>query len=150
MKLAEIRALIELVESSEISELEVAQGDEKIRIVKPSGAPASPAVTYAPAGAAPPATEQTPSESDTAPEEFDGHALKSPMVGTFYRAPSPDATPFADVGDRVQVGQVLCIVEAMKLMNEIEADVAGTIEAILVENAQGVEFGQPLLTIRPD
>ncbi len=147
VKLAEIRALIELVEASEISELEVAQGDEKIRIVKSSGAP--PHISYTRSATDLSQAPQTVQEQPSAPEEADGHALKSPMVGTFYRSPSPDADPFVGVGDGVQIGQVLCIVEAMKLLNEIEADITGTVEAILVENGQPVEFGQPLLTIRP-
>ncbi|MGH9367278.1 MAG: acetyl-CoA carboxylase biotin carboxyl carrier protein [Thermoanaerobaculia bacterium] len=147
MDLRKLKKLIDLVQASGIAELEITEGEEKVKIVRggqveisPSGAPvpaAAPAVT-APQGAqAPPTPESAP-----APE---GHVVKSPMVGTFYRAPSPDAEPFVEIGDTVKAGQTICIIEAMKLMNEIEADQDGVIKAILVENGQPVEYGEPLL-----
>jgi acetyl-CoA carboxylase biotin carboxyl carrier protein len=150
MDLRKLKTLIELVESSGIAELEISEGEERVRItrslpppaVPPASAPASiPAAVLTTGGHAAPATAPTP------PAEPEGHTLKSPMVGTFYRSASPGAKPFVDVGDEVQVGDPLCIIEAMKLMNEIEADRAGVVKAILVENGQPVEYGQPLIVI---
>jgi acetyl-CoA carboxylase biotin carboxyl carrier protein len=153
MDLRKLKKLIDLVQESGIAELEITEGEERVRIarggavsVTPQAAVAAPAES-APAGvaAAPvPAAPATAAAADGAPE---GHVVKSPMVGTFYRAPSPDAKPFVDVGATVKAGETICVLEAMKLMNEIEADVAGTIKAILVENGQPVEYGQALFII---
>ena len=151
MDLRKLKTLIELVESSGIAELEISEGEERVRITRSlppaHGAPSA-------AGASTPGAVLTtgdldaPSGATPAPAaEPEGHAVKSPMVGTFYRAASPGTKPFVDVGDEVQVGDPLCIIEAMKLMNEIEADRAGVVKAILVENGQPVEYGQPLVVI---
>lgn len=144
MDLRKLKTLIELVESSGIAELEIAEGEERVRITR-ALAPAAP--THAPltvhAGALPGTAGAAPAP---APEP-EGHAIKSPMVGTFYRSASPGAKAFVDIGDNVEVGDPLCIIEAMKLMNEIEADRAGVVKAILVENGQAVEYGQPLVII---
>jgi acetyl-CoA carboxylase biotin carboxyl carrier protein len=148
--LRKLKTLIELVESSGIAELEISEGEERVRITRalpgqagpPATQPVSPPVTsLVPANGAP-ATAAPPSVP--APED---HVVKSPMVGTFYRSASPGAKPFVEVGDAVQIGDPLCIIEAMKLMNEIEADQAGAVKAILVENGQPVEYGQPLIVI---
>ena len=149
MDLRKLKSLIELVESSGIGELEIQEGEERVRItrtVAPAGvsqatAPA-PVIAAIPAGPAPP-----PAAPPPAPAAPEGHLVKSPMVGTFYRSASPGAKPFVDVGDTVQVGDPLCIIEAMKLMNEIESDKAGVVKQILVENGQPVEFGQALVVI---
>ncbi|WP_175721019.1 acetyl-CoA carboxylase biotin carboxyl carrier protein [Burkholderia anthina] len=155
MDLRKLKTLIDLVSESGISELEVTEGEGKVRIVKnappvyvqqtagfapqvsapaPSAALPTEGAAAAPAGAAAPAAPQ-------------GHIVTSPMVGTFYRAPSPGADPFTQVGDTVKEGQTICIIEAMKLLNEIESDKAGVIKEILVENGQAVEYGQPLFVI---
>ena len=149
MDLHKLKKLIDLVQESGISELEVTEGEEKVRIAKQlAAAPvahqvyaAAPVAHAAPAAAAPAAA------ASSEPAMPEGHIVKSPMVGTFYRASSPDAKAFAEVGDIVKQGQTLCIVEAMKLLNEIEADASGVIKAILVENGQPVEFGEPLFVI---
>ena len=148
MDLRKLKKLIDLVQESGISELEVTEGEEKVRIAKQlTAAPvahqvyaAAPVAHAAPAAAAPAA-------EPSAPALPEGHVVKSPMVGTFYRASSPDAKAFVEVGDSVKQGQTLCIVEAMKLLNEIEADASGVVKAILVENGQPVEFGEPLFVI---
>jgi acetyl-CoA carboxylase biotin carboxyl carrier protein len=148
MDLRKLKKLIDLVQESGIGELEITEGEEKVRIVRgglhaevvPAGAPVAAAAS---APAAPAATQATPAPE--APPAAEGHVVKSPMVGTFYRAPSPDAEPFVEVGDTVKAGQTICIIEAMKLMNEIEADQDGVIKAILVENGQPVEYGEPLI-----
>ena len=154
MDLRKLKKLIDLTQESGISELEVTEGEEKVRIVKypyPAGAPAGmPAPVYIssqlPAnGVHVTATDKA--EDASSLELPPGHVLKAPMVGTFYRATAPGADPLTEVGQSVKEGDRLCIIEAMKLMNEIEADVAGTIKAILVENGQPVEFGQPLFVI---
>ena len=149
MDLRKLKTLIELVESSGIGELEIQEGEERVRITRATPVPAQAvmvqgALAAAPAVAPAPAN---PPEPPAAPAEPEGHMVKSPMVGTFYRAATPGAKPFVDVGDTVQVGDTLCIIEAMKLMNEIEADKAGVVKQILVENGQPVEFGQPLVLI---
>lgn len=153
MDLRKLKTLIDLVSESNISELEITEAEGKVRIVKAgASAVAVPAMVAAPvvAAAAPaaiaPATAAEPTPA-AAPAEPAGHAVKSPMVGTFYRAASPGAKPFAEVGQQVKEGQAICIIEAMKIMNEIEADKSGTITQILCENGQAVEFGQPLLII---
>jgi acetyl-CoA carboxylase biotin carboxyl carrier protein len=151
MDLRKLKTLIELVESSGIAELEIQEGEERVRITRAvaSGAQgvigaAAGSVTQVTAGAQPaPAVTVEPAP----PAEPEGHLVKSPMVGTFYRAASPGAKPFVDIGDSVQVGDTLCIIEAMKLMNEIESDKAGVVKQILAENGQPVEFGQPLVVI---
>lgn len=148
MDLRKLKKLIDLVQESGISELEVTEGEEKVRIAKHLAAP----LAYAPApvAAAPlpaaPAPAPAPAEA-AAPAAPEGHVVKSPMVGTFYRASSPEAKPFAELGQSVGVGDRLCLIEAMKLMNEIESDAAGVVKAVLVENGQPVEYGQPLFII---
>jgi len=152
MDLRKLKKLIDLTQESGISELEVTEGEEKVRIVKyptgaPSGMPATAFIPTPPLAASAPSGAVAEAEDTPSPELPPGHVLKSPMVGTFYRATAPDAAPLIEVGQSVKVGDRLCIIEAMKLMNEIEADAAGTIKAILVENGQPVEFGQPLFVI---
>lgn len=155
MDIRKIKKLIELLEESDIGELEIKEGEESVRIsrgvsnanqpVMPMyGAPAAPVPVpvAAPTQSAAPA----PTEKESKPA-FSGHAVKSPMVGTYYAAPSPGAEPFVKVGQQVKAGDVVCIVEAMKMMNQIEADKSGTIESILLEDGQPVEFDQPLVTI---
>ncbi len=148
MDLRKLKKLIDLVEESGIAELEITEGEEKVRIVKSAGV----AAAAAPAPAAPqPMAPPPPAPAALAVDQPDappaGHPVKSPMVGTFYRTPSPDAKPFVEVGQSVKEGQIICIIEAMKLMNEIECDKSGTVKAILVENGQPVEYGQPLFII---
>ena len=136
--LREVKKLIELVEESGISELEVRDGDETIRIARHTAPPAGAAVVTAPAAV------QAPVPSPPAPSAGETFALRSPMAGTFYRAPAPDAEPFVVVGQSVEAGDVLCIIESMKMMNEIRADRAGVCSAILVENGAAIGSGQPL------
>ena len=151
MDIRKVKKLIELLEESNIDEIEIKEGDESVRISRNGNAmPAPmayappPPVAPAPAPAAPaPAAVEAPAAAPV----VDGNAVLSPMVGTFYRSPSPDAAAFVEVGQTVRVGDVLCIVEAMKMMNQIEADRAGTVTAIHVENGEPVEFDQPLITI---
>jgi len=148
MDLRKLKKLIDLVQESGIGEIEITEGEEKVRICRqPVGSPQvlmTAAPMQIPMAAAPgaPGAAEAPK-----PEEPVGHTLKSPMVGTFYRAPSPGAPAFVEAGQAVTKGQTLCIIEAMKLLNEIESDVAGTIKSILVENGQPVEYGQPLFLI---
>ena len=148
MDIRKVKKLIELLEESGIAEIEIHEGEESVRISRAnSSAPVSvaapAAVVAAPAPAAPAAT----TASAPAEEKIEGHVVKSPMVGSFYRAPSPGAKSFVDVGSSVSAGDTLCIIEAMKLLNQIEADKSGTIKAILVENGQPVEYNQPLFII---
>ncbi len=150
MDIRKLKKLIELLEESGIGELEIKEGEESVRISRQSSlAPAT--VTAAPMMAAPAAPTAAPAtqaaEAEPAKPSFSGHAVKSPMVGTFYRSPSPSSPAFVEVGQSVKVGDVLCIVEAMKMMNQIESDKAGVIEAILVEDGSAVEFDQPMFTI---
>jgi acetyl-CoA carboxylase biotin carboxyl carrier protein len=150
MDLRKLKSLIELFESSGIGELEIAEGEERVRITR--AAPASaPTVAVIPApqvhAIAAPVLGPPPEPAVINTPEPEGHVVKSPMVGTFYRAGAPGSKPFVEVGDSVQAGDPLCIIEAMKLMNEIEADKAGTVKAILAENGQPVEYGQPLVVI---
>ena len=149
MDLRKLKKLIDLVEESGIAELEITEGEEKVKIVKGGAVSLTPAAGAPPAFpvAAPPEVKPAVAAPPAAEASPEGHVVKSPMVGTFYRAASPDAKPFVDVGEVVKEGQTICIVEAMKLMNEIEADASGTIKAILVENGQPVEYGQPLFVI---
>jgi acetyl-CoA carboxylase biotin carboxyl carrier protein len=155
MDLRKLKKLIDLVQESGIAELEITEGEEKVRIARggavsitppasggpqfavPASAPAAPAA--AAASAAAPAAEAAPG----------GHVVKSPMVGTFYRAPSPDAKPFVEVGATIKAGETICVLEAMKLMNEIEAEFKGRVVQVLVENAQPIEFGQKLFLVEP-
>ncbi len=145
MDIRKIKKLIEIIEDSDIAELEISEGEESVRIsrisaVAPQQMAAAPvAVTAAAPVEVPPAV---PKEN-----AISGHAVKSPMVGTFYRSASPGATPFVEIGHTVSVGDTLCIIEAMKILNQIEADKSGTIKKILVENAQPVEYDQPLFII---
>ena len=149
MDLRKLKTLIDLVQNSGISELEISEGEEKIRIAKHFAA--APATTFnmpAAAATAPAAVAPAPTPvAEAVPAQIEGHVMKAPMVGTFYRASSPDAAPFVEIGQAVKEGDTLCVIEAMKLMNEIEADVAGVIKAIQVENGQAVEFGQPMFVI---
>ncbi|MEJ2180589.1 MAG: acetyl-CoA carboxylase biotin carboxyl carrier protein [Gammaproteobacteria bacterium] len=153
MDIRKVKKLIELLEESGISELEIREGEESVRISRQShqeaptmyAAPPSMQVA-APPAAATAAPEASPVAPATEPE-ISGHVIKSPMVGTFYRAPSPGAKAFVEVGQNVSVGDTLCIVEAMKLLNQIESDKAGVVKSILVENEHPVEYGQPLFVI---
>lgn len=158
MDIRKIKKLIELVEESGISELEISEGEESVRISRSAPAasypvmqqayaapmmqPQAPAAATAAATAAPAAAAEAPAKA-----EISGHIVRSPMVGTFYRTPSPDAKAFVEVGQKVNVGDTLCIVEAMKMMNQIEADKAGVVKAILIESGQPVEFDEPLVVI---
>ena len=150
MDLRKLKKLIDLVEESGIAELEVTEGEEKVRIAKHSTVASAPVsyVTAPSAAPAPAVVAAAPAQAEPAVEEKPaGHIVKSPMVGSFYRASSPESSSFVEVGQSVAVGDTLCLIEAMKLMNEIEADVAGTVKAVLVENGQPVEYGQPLFII---
>ena len=154
MDIRKIKKLIELVEESGIAELEISEGEESVRISRSPAnmgypvmqqayaAPLAPAPAAAPAAAAAPVAEPA-----AASNEISGHIVRSPMVGTFYRTPSPDAKAFIEVGQKVNAGDTLCIVEAMKMMNQIEADKSGVVKAILVESGQPVEFDEPLVVI---
>lgn len=152
MDIRKVKKLIELLEESGIAELEIHEGEESVRISRHSNAaPAAPTQVMVPAAApvAPAPQAAAVSESSGAAEaaEISGHAIKSPMVGTFYRASSPGAKAFVEEGQKVSVGDTLCIIEAMKLLNQIECDKAGTVKSILVDNAQPVEYGEPLFII---
>ncbi|MEE2001894.1 MULTISPECIES: acetyl-CoA carboxylase biotin carboxyl carrier protein [Alkalimonas] len=150
MDIRKIKKLIELVEESGISELEITEGEESVRISRQSTAPqqihyaAAPAPMAAPAPAAAPAAAPAVA---SAPAETSGHRVRSPMVGSFYRSPSPTSKPFIEVGQSVKVGDTLCIVEAMKMMNQIQSDKAGVVKEILVQDGEPVEFDQPLVII---
>ena len=148
MDIRKVKKLIELLEESNIGEIEIKEGEESVRISRHGNQPVAPMAYAAPAPAAP-ATAETAASEPAAPAAAPAtdNAVLSPMVGTFYRAPSPDAASFVEVGQTVRVGDVLCIVEAMKMMNQIEADRAGTVTAIHVENGEAVEFDQPLISI---
>lgn len=149
MDISQIRKLIRLIQSTDVTEIEVVEGDQTVRISRQSNAvpisvaAAAPTMEVAAPAAVPPAT---PAET---PATDEGHVVKSPMVGTFYQSPSPEAEPFIRTGAKVSKGDTLCIIEAMKLMNEIEAEYSGVVEEILVENASPIEFGQPLFVITP-
>ncbi|AJJ11064.1 acetyl-CoA carboxylase, biotin carboxyl carrier protein [Yersinia rohdei] len=151
MDIRKIKKLIELVEESGISELEISEGEESVRISRAPAAPNYPMMQQPYAFAAPQqpalAAAVAPAPAEAAAPVISGHIVRSPMVGTFYRTPSPDAKSFIEVGQKVSVGDTLCIVEAMKMMNQIEADKSGTVKAILVENGQPVEFDEPLVVI---
>ncbi len=152
MDLRKLKKLIDLVQESGIAELEITEGEEKVRIARGGAVSVTPHAAGAPTVVAVPAS--IPAAPTVAPAAApvpeaapEGHVVKSPMVGTFYRAPSPDAKPFVEVGATIKAGETICVLEAMKLMNEIEADASGTIKAILVENGQPVEYGQALFII---
>jgi acetyl-CoA carboxylase biotin carboxyl carrier protein len=147
MDLRKLKTLIDLVSESNISELEITEAEGKVRIVKSSG-PGTHFVTAPPAMSmsAPVAAPAAPAEPEAAPAPV-GKTIKSPMVGTFYRAGSPGAKPFVEIGSVVKEGDPVCIIEAMKIMNEIESDCAGTVTRVLVDNGQAVEFGQPLFIV---
>jgi acetyl-CoA carboxylase biotin carboxyl carrier protein len=149
MDLRKLKTLIDLVSESNISELEIAEADGKVRIVKAGAPAAAPATAAAPPvyASAPAAPVATPAAAPAEPPAPTGHVVKSPMVGTFYRSASPGADVFVEVGSSIKVGEPICIIEAMKIMNEIEADAAGTIREILCENGEAVEYGQPLFVI---
>jgi acetyl-CoA carboxylase biotin carboxyl carrier protein len=149
MDIRKVKKLIELLEESGVAEIEIKEGEESVRISRQGTIPATmyapPPVMSAPAPH--PAPAASPAAEAPKPEEFSGHVVRSPMVGTFYRSPSPGAKSFIEEGQSVKVGDTLCIIEAMKLLNQIEADKAGTIKAVLVENGQPVEYNQPLFVI---
>jgi acetyl-CoA carboxylase biotin carboxyl carrier protein len=156
MDIRKVKKLIELLEESNIGEIEIKEGEESVRISRHGNQPAAPIAYAAPAAFAPapvptaaPSTAEAPAAeaTATAAAPVADNAVLSPMVGTFYRAPGPEAPSFVEVGQTVRVGDVLCIVEAMKMMNQIEADRAGTVTAIHVENGEAVEFDQPLISI---
>lgn len=148
MDIRKVKKLIELLEESNIDELEIKEGEESVRITRNTGVVAAPQMMAAPV-AAPAAVAPTsaPAAESAAPATPAGHSVKSPMVGTFYRAPSPEAAAFVEVGQTVKAGDVICIVEAMKMMNQIEADKSGVVEAILAEDGQPLEFDQPMIII---
>ncbi|MBZ9537673.1 acetyl-CoA carboxylase biotin carboxyl carrier protein [Modicisalibacter tunisiensis] len=151
MDIRKVKKLIELLEESNISEIEIQEGEESVRISRhPNGTAAQPVAaapqwSHAPAPA--PAADPVAPAADPAPAQPSGHAVTSPMVGTFYRSPAPGAKAFVEVGQSVKKGETVCIVEAMKMMNQIEADKDGVVEAILVEDGEPVEFDQPMLII---
>ncbi|NJD06946.1 MAG: acetyl-CoA carboxylase biotin carboxyl carrier protein [Methylococcaceae bacterium] len=150
MDIRKIKKLIELIEESDIAEIEIKEGEESVRLSRYSSVPMQ--LAAAPVMASPPqfAPARTATDSDGESEvakEPSGHLVRSPMVGTFYRAPTPGAKPFVEVGHRVSAGDTLCIIEAMKILNQIDADKSGVISKILVENAQPVEYNQPLFVI---
>ncbi len=150
MDIRKVKKLIELLEASDIAEIEIKEGEEAVRISRASSS--APAVYSAPVAAAPapvaaPVPAAAAADDKPAAPATTGHVVSSPMVGTFYRSPSPSSPPFVEVGTHVKVGDVVCIVEAMKMMNQIEADHAGVVEAILIEDGEPVEFDQPLITI---
>lgn len=165
MDLKLVKKLLDLISQSEVDEVSIEEGDFKLKVKKqaesapanvhyqlpaqPQAPSAAPAPAPAPQAAAPQPQAETSSEAADESQP-DGEVVKSPIVGTYYEAPSPDSDPFVKVGDRVEKGQALCIVEAMKIMNEIEAEFSGTVQKILVENAQPVEFDQPLFIIKKD
>ncbi|MEH6639738.1 MAG: acetyl-CoA carboxylase biotin carboxyl carrier protein [Porticoccaceae bacterium] len=144
MDIRKVKKLIELLESSGIDELEIKEGEESVRICRHRSGPAAAPVAVS----APVAIQAAPASApESAPAPAAGHVVSSPMVGTFYRSSSPGASPFVEVGQTVAVGDVLCIVEAMKMMNQIEADKAGTISAVMAQDGEPVEFDQPMITI---
>ncbi|BBL72534.1 acetyl-CoA carboxylase biotin carboxyl carrier protein [Methylogaea oryzae] len=147
MDIRKIKKLIELIEESDIAEIEIREGEESVRINRYS-AQLAPVAMAAPVMAAPqPAAAPAAAAAAPAEEAISGHAVKSPMVGTFYRAASPDSKPFVEVGQSVKAGDTLCIIEAMKILNQIESDKSGVVKRILVENGQPVEYNQPLFII---
>jgi acetyl-CoA carboxylase biotin carboxyl carrier protein len=148
MDIRKIKKLIELLESSGVAEIEISEGEESVRISRQGWAQASPPAAMPPVSP-PPAErpEPAPEAAAPSPERPTGHVINAPMVGTFYRSSAPDASPFVEIGQQVKEGDVLCIIEAMKMMNQITTDRAGTIRAIEIENGEPVEYGQPLFVI---
>jgi acetyl-CoA carboxylase biotin carboxyl carrier protein len=146
MDIRKIKKLIEIIEESDIAELEIKEGEESIRISRYSAAPTQVAYAPAPISAAPTAISAAPATTSQE-EKITGHVVKSPMVGTFYRSASPGSKVFVEVGQSVTTGDTLCIIEAMKILNQIEADKSGVITKILAKNAEPVEYGQPLFII---
>lgn len=150
MDIRKIKKLIELLDESGIAEIEIKEGEESVRISRQSATAAAPVSMMPPMAPAAALNMPATAAEEAAPaaeEEISGHKITSPMVGTFYRSPSPGTPPFTDVGKRVNAGDTLCIIEAMKILNQIEADVSGVVKAVLVENGQPVEFGEPLFII---
>ena len=157
MDLRKLKTLIDLVQQSGIAELEITEGEEKVRISRGMGAmppqmTPQPGTVYVPAAAGLTGSDSAPAaapgpEATAAPPEPEGHVIKSPMVGTFYRSAAPGSQPFVEVGQAVKAGETVCIIEAMKLLNEIEADHDGVVKEILVENGEPVEYGQPLVLL---
>lgn len=149
MDLRKIKTLIDLVQQSGIAELDITEGEERVRISRgaPAAAQTQVVMAPAPAASAPAVTATAAAPEPAQPALPEGHIIKSPMVGTFYRSSAPGAKVFVDIGQSVKAGDTVCIIEAMKLLNEIEADHDGTVKAILVENGQPVEYGQPLFVI---
>ncbi len=152
MDIRKVKKLIEMLEESSLAEIEIKEGEESIRISRagiagPAMAQVVTAAPVAPTASAPAPAATLPGEAPSSPVRPSGHLVTSPMVGTFYRSPSPGAKAFVEVGDTVKVGDTLCIIEAMKMMNQIESDKAGTVKAILKENGQPVEFGEPMFVI---
>ena len=151
MDIRKVKKLVELLEESGLAELEIHEGEESVRISRHSSAPVAVPAAAAPAPLAPPAGQPADTPPSFEVEEDllpDGHVVTSPMVGTFYASSSPGAAAFVDVGQNVKLGDTLCIIEAMKILNHIEADVAGVVEAVLAENSEPVEYGQPLFVIK--
>lgn len=153
MDITQIRKLMRLIQDSDVTEIEVTEGEQTVRISRRGSAPEMQHFTmphYAAPTAPPPAAQEAPAPAAAAPSTADEpHTVTSPMVGTFYRSSSPDADPFVSEGSKVKKGDTLCIIEAMKLMNEIEAEYAGVVEKIMVENATPVEYGHPMFVITP-
>ena len=147
MDIRKVKKLIELIEDSDINELEIKEAEGSIRISRGGAFVASPVSLTAPITRPVPMATKISHNEESAATTIEGHVVKSPMVGTFYRAASPDSAPFIDIGSTVKKGETLCIIEAMKILNEIESDKEGTISKILIENGQPVEFGQPLFEI---
>jgi acetyl-CoA carboxylase biotin carboxyl carrier protein len=144
MDIRKVKKLIELLEESGIAEIEIKEGEESVRISRyPTNVPAAPVQM----AAAPPAAPAAPAAAEPQSSEPSGHKVLSPMVGTFYRSPTPEADAFVKVGDKINVGDILCIIEAMKMMNQIEADASGTVLSVEIENGEPVEFGQTLVVI---
>jgi acetyl-CoA carboxylase biotin carboxyl carrier protein len=149
MDIRKVKKLIELLEESDVAEIEIHEGEESVRISRNSSPPAAMAIPTAVAQTpvAAPTAAPIPGVAQESEPEITGHAVRSPMVGTFYRSPSPGSKPFAEIGQQVSVGDTLCIIEAMKILNQIESDKSGTVKQILVENGEPVEYNEPLFII---
>ncbi|MFK7955959.1 MAG: acetyl-CoA carboxylase biotin carboxyl carrier protein [Lysobacterales bacterium] len=153
MDIRKIKKLVELLEESDLAEIEISENDESVRLSRmPTHMPAPVYAHPAPAAAAPPPAAGEPSTppatSNDAPQEPEGHVIRSPMVGTFYASPNPESDPFVSIGQEIRAGDVVCIVEAMKMFNQIESDISGKLVSMLVETGQPVEFDQPLMIVR--
>ena len=147
MDIRKVKKLIELLETSDIAEIEIKEGEEAVRISRSSSVMTTVVAPATAPASAPAPSSVAEAEEKPAPQTTSGHVVSSPMVGTFYRSPSPSSPPFVEIGTHVKAGDVVCIIEAMKMMNQIEAEKAGIIEAILVNDGEPVEFDQPLVTI---